>query len=315
MVHRMKFSLPRLAAGPDHPGWLLVPFLSVPALGVIASLETQGLDNILRSLSDSVLLLIPAMALAAVLACHLTARAAALAVLTVLLLDTLGLRQIIFEATRGWLHDSQNPSWVTVFLLLGTSLVSGISVAHRATLSRIVTSVMCAAQVVVLLAFHQLLVIAPIGAEEARETDLVISLVEETGTFTSLCGVAGRSCWAGAPLEVAEMVEHAVPHSEGIVRLLEDTATRHALLYSWTEMILPSTDAENLMNVSVHKTASERALVMVDTEGPAKSFTAAKMAFGSLVVAFHQAWLSLGLLIIWRHRKLRFERGQWRAGA
>lgn len=315
MSQDSKNSHPKVGRGADHPAWLTVPALCIPALGLAASLEAEGAENVMRSLSDSVLILIPAVAIAAAIARHLSARMAALAILVAIILDTAGFRSLAFEASRGWLHDSENPSWVTVVTLLLSAMISGALVLHRATLSRIVATTMCVAQIVVLLAFHQLLVIGPIAAEEVRETKLVRGLAIENGTFASLCGVAGRSCWMGNPDDLIEQVAETVPHSDGIVRLLEDTKGREALLHSWTEMILPSTDAESLMNVAIQKTSTDTALVMIDTTGPEPGFDAAKLAFGTLVVAFHQAWLTLGLLIIWRHRKLCFRGGQWRADA
>lgn len=268
--------------------------------------------NIVRSLSDSVLVLIPAIGLAAALLGHLTTRMAAAAVTIAVLLDTAGLRHFLLEATRGWLHDSHNPSWVTVGLVLLAAAAVGGSLLRKATLSRVICAMMCGAQIVVLTAFHQLLVISPIRAEEARETALVSGLVEQGGDFRSLCGVAGRACWLGSPEEVASEVGEQVAHSDGIVRLLEDTADRPNLLHSWTEMILPSTDEEGLMNVSVVKADMNAALVMVDIEGPSRVLDTAKQAFGVLAVAFHQAWITLGLLIIWRHRNLYYQGGRWR---
>lgn len=300
------------AKSADNVLWLGAPLLAIPFLAIGASLEAEGMANIVRSLSDSVLVLIPAICLAAAFLGHLTARKAAIAVGVAVVLDTAGLRHLMLEVTRGWLHDSHNPSWVTVALVLFAAAAVGGSLLHKATLSRVVCGMMCGAQIVVLTAFHQLLVISPIQAEEARETALVSGLVEQRGDFSSLCDVAGRACWVGSPEGVASEVKERVSHSEGIVRLLEDTLDRPVLLHSWTEMILPSTDAEGLMNVSILKTTQDRALVMVDIEGPSRVLDTAKQAFGVLAVAFHQAWITLGLLIIWRHRNLYYRGGRWR---
>jgi hypothetical protein len=259
-----------------------------------------------------VLVLIPAICLAAAFLGHLTARKATIAVGVAVVFDTAGLRHLMLEVTRGWLHDSHNPSWVTVALVLFAAAAVVGSLLHKATLSRVICGMMCGAQIVVLTAFHQLLVISPIQAEEAREIALVSGLVEQRGDFSSLCDVAGRACWVGSPEGVASEVKERVSHSEGIVRLLEDTLDRPVLLHSWTEMILPSTDAEGLMNVSILKTTQDRALVMVDIEGPSRVLDTAKQAFGVLAVAFHQAWITLGLLIIWRHRNLYYRGGRWR---
>jgi len=297
---------------PEAALWLSVPLLAIPFLAIDASLEAEGMANIVRSLSDSVLVLIPALALAAALLGHLTTRVAAAAVTIAVLLDTAGLRHLLLEATRGLLHDSHNPSWVTVGLVLFAAAAVGGSLLRKATLSRLICAVMCGAQIVVLTAFHQLLVISPIKAEEAREIALVSGLVDQRGDFRLLCGVAGRACWVGSLEEVASEIEDQVAHPDGIVRLLEDTADRPRLLHSWTEMILPSTDKEGLMNVSVAKADRDAALVMVDVEGPSRVLDTAKQAFGVLVVAFHQAWITLGLLIIWRHRNLYYQGGRWR---
>lgn len=295
----------------DSAAWLLVPVLAGPLLLANAAAETAGLANVVRSLADSMILIIPFMALMAAVSPRVSARRMALAAGAFLILDTIGLRGLLFEATRGVIHDSDNPSWVSVAFVLAGCLAISVAAALKPTLCRIVFAVASCAQVVVLLLFHQLLVVAPIGVERDTERHLVEGMVATAGTPTALCGVDGRICRMGTAPELSAFAQANVPHPEALLRLLEETADREALLYTWTEMILPSTDDEGLRHLSVFK-QTDTTLLMMSEASPTRVLSASKLAFGVLASLFHQTWMTICVLIVWRHRDLAWTRKGWR---
>lgn len=312
--------LPSTRGRPRDLLFLLPAFLLIPFLFVTATFEEANLANLFQAVSTSGLVFVPMLALTAAWRGRFRPRMALEAVGLYLAYDALSVREIAYALARPHVPIGGNPNWITVAVILGAAAILVVATLRRATMFRVVALLVSLAQITTLVVFHQLTVIKPIDVARAAETRLVADLVAAhagtpegpTGGLRVLCGIDGRLCFEEDPIALADRLEREMPASDSTVRLLRDTADDGSLVFTFTEAAFAATADEAMRHISLVKDTPGHAFVMLNQKGPTLAFSQMKLAFSWLAVLFQQAWVTMALLILWRHGDFELVRGRWR---
>jgi|TARA_R100000687_G_C6441569_1_gene160807 hypothetical protein len=297
---------------PGSVFWLLPGMLVLPIFTLASLFEEDNLPNAFQSVSTSAILWIPCLVLIAIISGKFRPIHTAYATVLFALYDSLRTREIIYDMVLKVIDLGGNPNWITLGAMVLPAVILFVVTIWRATLFRVVILVSALAQIATLTLFHTLTVIGPISVASETEKEFVEQYLEARGEIESLCGIQSRSCFSGSPDGLAEKfsASHLNPHST--VKLLQDRAGKGPALFTWTESAFAETADEAMRHITVHIDESDRALVMINEEAPTRSFGQMKIAFSILAGVFQQTWVTLSLLILWRHGDYTWIKGRWR---
>lgn len=291
--------------------WLLPAFVMLPIFFAAATLEEANTPNAFQSMATSTILWFPCLAIIAAVSGRFRTIHASIATALFAAYDSFRVREILYEGLEPVVDFSGNPNWITLIVILGGAGALLLSLLWRPTLYRLVVLVACGAQITTLILFHALTVTQPIEVESATEKEFVREIVETTGSLDFLCDIQDRRCLSGDPLELADELDRGLLNPGSLSKLLRDEEMELPVLFTWTESAFASTADEAMRHITVHKIAPDRASVLINERAPTAAFGQMKIAFSVLAGAFQQAWMTIALLILWRHGDYRRRGGRW----
>jgi len=259
----------------------------------------------------------PALAIIAVFAQHFRPAHAVWAGLASILLEISGFIPAydplsLLATAFSWVWPGVAPDVLgkSLLVLLG-ALAVGLSLIHKITIFRLVAAVLAFAQCLTLVLFHFVAFTWPLGGIEAREAAMVVSTHAAQGSIEPLCKFEGRFCVEGPIAGLAEATVGALASADRLSLFLSDTRERDRVVFTWIENPM-SGSLDRVHLVSVQKTQADRALVVVNSDGPSLVYDANRLGGGVLIAVFHQAWITLALLIAARHGAYVYRAGGWR---
>ena len=291
--------------------WLVPALLALPLFMGVAFAEEANVANALQAVSTSMIVWFPCFALIAAFRGRFVPIHAALATALYTAYDSLRVREHLYDVLNPVLDFSGNPNWITMVVMLGALIALLGATLLRPTLFRVVTLVAFSAQVVTLVLFHLVTVTGPMSIAHNAEVGFVEQIVARTGSTEVLCGVQERLCWEGTPADLINTLQVEVKNASGIVRYLRDEADGAGHLFTWTEAAFASTADEAMRHISVRRMDETSFAVMINEQAPTQAFSAMKIAFSVLAGAFQQTWMTLVLLILWRHKNYRLKSWKW----
>lgn len=292
-------------------------------LGLSYLVSGSGPADMLTSSSILVIYLIPALALVASMQDHfrLSSLAWALGLIAALelgaMLPGLAPLDLLAYAVQTFAFQDVAPDVLgkSLFLLVALAAVCLAALLRGVTLFRLVVGVMVAAQCVVLVLFHLTTIAWPLQGVLEQERQMVRSVVAQDDGLASLCALDGRLCMSGAPDDVQAWAGRVLPQPRQAQSFIEDTREMSPVLHSWIENPAPEA-LDRVAVITGHKARPGQIEIMISVGGPSAVYAELRKSTGILIVAFHQAWIMIGLLVLWRHRPARFTRRGWiRAGA
>jgi len=292
--------------------WLLPGLLVLPIFTLASLFEEENLPNAFQSVSTSAILWIPCLVVIAIMCGKFRPIHTAYATILFALYDSLRTREVIYDLILKVIDLGGNPNWITLGAMVFPAAILLVATILRATLFRVVVLVSALAQITTLALFHTLTVIGPITVASEAEKEFVEQYLEARLEIESLCGIQSRSCFSGTPEGLAEEFAASQLNPHSTVKLLQDRAGKGPALFTWTESAFAETADEAMRHITVHIDGDERTLVMINEEAPTKSFGQMKIAFSILAGVFQQAWVTLSLLILWRHGDYTWTKGRWR---
>jgi len=294
-----------------HWAWLVPALLMLPIFFAAAVSEEHNLPNAFQSMATSAIIWLPCLAIIAVLRPRFIAFHATAATAAFLLYDSLRVREILYDGLSPVVDLSGNPNWITfTIIVFCTGVLLAVSFI-KTTLYRLVVLIACCAQITTLIMFHQLTVIIPINIASSIEKEFVAEVFAREGSLEVLCGVQGRVCLGGKVEDIAAELEGKDLNPFSTIQILKDETLDLPVLFTWTESAFASTADEAMRHITVLRKSAEDTVVLINEEAPTRSFGQMKIAFSILAGAFQQAWVSLALLILWRHGNYRRSNGRW----
>lgn len=294
-----------------HPGWIMLA-ITYPAIftGLMLG-RGLSLTDALQVQATTQVILLPVLAAIAAICGHFRPWHAGLALFIYIAYDRLWLRDIIVAATDGFLDYGSNPNWALVAIML---LCTGLGVAAllwRPTFFRVLTCVAAFAQITTLALFHNMFIDRPLEVASETESRFLHGFINEQANLQALCGIDGRDCRIGAPEQIVTWAREAISAPASLIRILEDTAERPALLHVWTEAAFTDIDNAMMRHIAFHKTAPDKVLVLINETAPSRAFDQMRLGFNALTMAFIQIWTALLLFILWRHGDLVWRNRRW----
>lgn len=297
---------------PSSVLWLLPAFSVLPVFTAAALYEEENLPNAFQSVSTSAILWLSCLAVVAAIWGRFRPIYATYATVLFALYDSLRVREVVYDTLRDTLNLGGNPNWVTLIALVLAVVLLGMATVVHATLFRVVVLVAACAQIVTLILFHVLTVTGPIGLASEAEAQFISQYLEKHGAIADLCGIQDRSCFSGRPHDLAATLGNSHLNPDSMVRLLEDMDGSGPALFTWTESAFAATADEAMRHITVHIDEANQALVLINQESPTRAFGHMKIAFSVLAGAFQQAWVTISLLILWRHGDYAWSKRRWR---
>lgn len=291
--------------------WLLPAILLVPFFLTGAYFEEDNVANMAQALATSTILWFPMLALVAIARCHFRAIHASCATMLFVLYDSLSVREHLYALIDPLVPMSGNPNWITLTIIVAAVLGLLGTTLWRPTLSRVVILTAACAQIATLILFHYTTVSAPIGVERNNERAFVASYTDSYGSPVGLCGIDGRVCHSGSARYLLDQVIPNLLSPYSVQRMLEDRVEGVSVLYTWTEAAFASTADEAMRHITVYGDETGDTLILINEKGPTQAFTQMKLAFSILAGAFLQTWMTISLLILWRHGDYELRHGKW----
>lgn len=304
--------LPPPGAAPGRPDWpvwpILVGLAFPPAVLAATRLLTgEGAAALLTSASIMIVYLPATLALVAAGAAHFHPRHVLVALGGVAALELLAFVPAL-DPVRWLGHIGEGLLPGTAPDVLGKSLfvagaggVVALSMLGGITLFRLVALVLSGAQCVTLVLFHLAAISWPLEGGRMQEAQMAQATVQVDGDLLRLCALDGRSCYSGAPEAARAWAARTLANPAQAFSLLDDTRQMAPLLYTWTEMPVPG-DLGGVVFVTAHKPDPDSITLMASQAGPRLLYAPMRTAAGTLIAFFHQAWITLALLVLWRHR-------------
>ena len=298
---------------PLGAGLLFVPFVLMANWLITGA----GPGDLLSSSSVVIIYYPPLLGLIAAFSGHFRVHHAAWPLLGIAIIEILSL--IPGAAPLDLLGIIFQPIFATVAPdVLGKSLLVGFgalaalgSLLVGITIFRLVAAVMTLAQCITLVLFHLVAFSWPFDGIEAREMNLLQREFSTHGTIEGVCDFEGRVCKKGTMPIMLQEAHQLLPNPDRLTRFLQEHRYTPRIAHSWLEN--PSSKSlDRIHLVTVQKIYPDYALVMISSDGPSLVYAELRKGAGVLIAIFHQAWISLVLLILFRHGDYRYEGWRWR---
>jgi hypothetical protein len=296
---------------------IVAGILFVPAILIATNLISgDGFADVLLSSSIYIIYYPPLLCVIAAIRPHFKTRYAVYPILLIPIIDLVfpfpgyGVTSLLGFVFQPVFPDTAPDVLGKSMLLLLGALAALLSLLHRVTIFRIVVGVLGAAQCVTVVLFHIVAISGPFDGMVAQEASLTRGLAQRDGTIEAICNITGRSCFRGTPQDALLWVGQELTDASQASRFIVDTQDVPRVMFTWLENPTPQA-LRTVSLVTAHKVTANDITIMVSNDGPSALYYELRASIGILLAAFHQAWITLTLLILWRHGDYVYAKNGW----